>query len=199
MSAPQRIALADRGELLLWPKWLEDGEARALFDELSATLSWQQRSLTMFGKTIPEPRMSAWIGDPDAAYSYSGRAHEPADWSPPLARLRTQLQELLNHPLNSVLANLYRGEQDSMGWHADNERELGNDPTIASVSLGATRRFWLKHANAKTVRLELGHGSLLVMQGSTQHHWKHCVPKETSHREPRINLTFRRIGNVPQS
>ena len=96
--------------------------------------------------------------------------------------------------LNSVLANLYRGEQDSMGWHADNERELGNDPTIASVSLAATRRFWLKHANAKTVRLELGHGSLLVMQGSTQQHWKHCVPKETS---PKKRATERRASTSP--
>ena len=147
----------------------------------------------MFGKVIPEPRLSAWIGDPTATYSYSGRTHQPENWSPSLATLRVRLEKLVDCPLNSVLANFYRTEKDSMGWHADDERELGDSPTIVSISLGESRRFWLKHATADTQRLELGHGSLLVMRGSTQHHWKHCVPKETSHREPRINLTFRHV------
>src|SRR5690606_7487302 len=114
-----------------------------------------------------------------ATYGYSGRLHQPLEWPPCLASLRAQLEEDLGQPLNSVLANLYRNESDSMGWHADSERELGQSPTIVSLSLGETRRFWLKHKTAPTVRLALGHGSLLVMRGSTQHFWKHSVPKET--------------------
>lgn len=196
MSARQQLALADGGELLYWPNWLPHDESRELFDELHQAPFWQQRELKMFGKVIPEPRLSAWIGDPAAAYAYSGRVHEPLDWPPSLAALQERLRTFLDQPLNSVLANLYRTESDSMGWHADNERELGPCPTIASVSLGATRRFWLKHKTAETVRLELAHGSLLVMQGSTQHHWKHCVPKETASTGPRINLTFRYVHQL---
>ena len=196
MSNRQRIELADGGELLYWPHWLADDEGWSLLDELASRSFWRQRDLKMFGKLIPEPRLSAWFGDPGAIYAYSGRRHAPEKWPPSLAALRERLQADLDQPLNSVLANLYRDGRDSMGWHADNERELGKDPSIASVSLGATRRFWLKHAEAETVRLELGHGSLLVMQGSTQHHWKHCVPKETTHRGPRINLTFRHIREI---
>ena len=189
----QEIELADGGELLYWPEWLSTAEANQYFSELSALLPWQKKSLKLFGKVVAEPRLSAWIGDSGAVYSYSGRSHQPEPWPAILATLRVRLQELVGQPLNSVLANLYRDEQDSMGWHADNEAELGDAPTIVSLSLGETRRFWLKHPSADTVRLTLGNGSLLVMRGSTQHHWKHCVPKESSHRAPRINLTFRLI------
>lgn len=196
MGRCHTIQLADSGEILYWPNWLADNEASKLLEELSSTLPWLQRQLKMFGKVVAEPRLSAWIGDPGAKYTYSGRAHAPTPWLPALEVLRTRLEKQLGQTLNSVLANLYRNERDSMGWHADDERELGTNPTIVSVSLGQTRRFWLKHAAAETIRLELGHGSLLVMRGSTQHHWKHSVPKETSHREPRINLTFRHILEV---
>ena len=185
--------LADGGDILYRPHWLPPLEANELFEDLLEAVRWEQRELKMFGKMIAEPRLSAWIGDPDATYKYSGREHKPVEWPASLEGLRKRLENELGQGFNSVLANLYRGERDSMGWHADNERELGKCPTIASVSLGAQRRFWLKHDSAESVRLTLDHGSLLVMRGTTQHHWKHCVPKETRPTEPRINLTFRRI------
>lgn len=193
-SVPLVTALADGGELLYWPDWLTDGDARALFDELSALPLWGQREIKLFGKAVAEPRLAFWMGDADAIYTYSGRINLPEPWAPALASIRARLGDELAIDFNSVLANLYRDERDSMGWHSDDERALGRNPTIASLSLGASRRFWLKHATAPTLRLHLEHGSLLVMRGSTQHHWKHCVPKETKPRASRINLTFRRIG-----
>ena len=156
-------------------------------------LPWEQQTIRMFGRDILEPRLSVWIGDSAATYRYSGRTHEPVEWPERLDALRKHLEREVGQPFNSVLANLYRDESDSMGWHADSERELGDNPIIASVSLGETRRFWLKHKDAEPVRLALRHGSLLLMTGTTQHHWKHSVPKETSSRDPRINLTFRNI------
>jgi len=171
----------------------------AAADELQAQLmteiDWQQKSIKLFGKDIPQPRLVAWYGDSGASYTYSGLTWEPLDWTEALRSLKSAVEAAANARFNSVLLNLYRDGQDSMGWHSDDEPELGQNPIIASVSLGATRRFALQHKQYKALKqkIDLTHGSLLVMAGETQHHWRHQVAKTTRVQEPRINLTFRYV------
>jgi alkylated DNA repair dioxygenase AlkB len=187
--------LADGGELELLPDFIAEAERRALFDELRLGLAWQSRELRIAGRSVLEPRLTAWYGDPGAAYTYSGRSHSPLPWPNPLAELRERLNELTSARLNSVLCNMYRDGRDSMGLHADAEPELGENPLIASLSLGATRRFQLRHRTRADQRLDLDltSGSLLIMRGTLQHHYRHGVPKQRAIDESRINLTFRRI------
>jgi alkylated DNA repair dioxygenase AlkB len=136
----------------------------------------------------------AWYGDPQASYRYSGIAHTPLPWLPLLAELKIQIELQSKQSFNSVLCNLYRSGQDSMGWHADKEPELGNNPYIASLSFGAARLFKFRHLKTKdTVDVILENGSLLLMGGELQYHWRHSLPKTTKVSEPRINLTFRKI------
>lgn len=143
---------------------------------------------------MPAPRLEAWYGDAGASYSYSGLAHEPLPWTPELQRLRERVEVAAGTTFNSVLANLYRDGNDSNGWHADDESELGEQPVIASLSLGAARRFLLRHrASVERVEVVLEAGSLLLMRGKTQQCWKHSVPKQRTVHAPRINLTFRRV------
>lgn len=144
---------------------------------------------------MPEPRLSAWYGD--AAYTYSGKTRQPHAWMPILDALRQRIEIACQARFNSVLLNLYRNGQDSMGLHSDDEPELGPEPLIASLSLGAERRFVLRHKTLTDQRhtLTLAHGSLLLMAGRTQHAWKHGLPKAKSVAEPRINLTFRWLTN----
>jgi alkylated DNA repair dioxygenase AlkB len=166
------------------------------FERLEGELDWREETIRLFGKTFLQPRLLAWHGDPGARYRYSGRMHEPLAWTPSLAALRSRVEELTGARFNSVLANLYRNEQDSMGLHADDEPELGEQPVIASLSLGEERVFRLKHRrrqDLKPVRLGLPSGSLLIMAGDTQKNWKHEVPKQSRPCGPRINLTFRHI------
>ncbi|MCG8424753.1 MAG: alpha-ketoglutarate-dependent dioxygenase AlkB [Proteobacteria bacterium] len=187
--------LADGGELQLWQHWIGPDVAEVYFERLRDELPWRQETITIAGRQILQPRLSAWIGDAEAVYVYSGLTNRPGPWTATLRELRMRLQCSLGTPFNSVLANYYRSERDSMGWHADNEPELGGDPTIASLSFGAARRFILKHKKRKHARvaLSLGSGSLLVMRGTTQRYWKHSVPKENAPRGQRINLTFRLV------
>ena len=135
-----------------------------------------------------------WYGDPDAGYRYSGIDHQPRPWTPELQAIRARVEKQCQCIFNSVLANLYRDGKDSMGCHADDEKELGRNPVIASLSLGDERLFKLHHKNSKaTLDIILGHGDLLVMAGTLQHHWQHSVPKTKKFKTGRINLTFRRI------
>lgn len=188
------VALPD-ASLLLHPGWLADEAADRLFDDLRGTLPWSVHRIRMFGRSVDSPRLSAWIGDAEALYRYSGTDFAPHPWSGALAALRVRLQEELGVPFNSVLANLYRDGRDAMGWHSDDEPELGPQPVIASVSLGGVRRFALKHRQAPRLGrvLELPHGSLLVMTGDTQRCYRHALPRTTKPVAPRINLTFRWI------
>lgn len=168
----------------------------ALFEQLQREVAWREESIRLFGKTYLQPRLLAWYGDSDASYRYSGIRHEPLPWLPLLAQLRERVEALSGARYNSVLANLYRNERDSMGLHADDEPELGAQPTIASLSLGEERIFRLRHRSRKDLaplRLPLGAGSLLLMKGETQQHWKHEVPKQTRPCGARINLTFRLV------
>jgi alkylated DNA repair dioxygenase AlkB len=153
----------------------------------------------MFGREVTAPRLTAWFGDPHASYVYSGVRHDPVPWTPTLADLRARVERATEHAFNSVLLNFYRDGEDSVSWHSDDEPELGAQPVIASLSLGATRVFQLKHkrrADLARVDIELSHGSLLLMSGNCQSHWKHQIPKRRGRTRPgpRINLTFRRVG-----
>ena len=153
--------------------WLDPGVASALMERLLREVPWEVHRIRMFGREVASPRLSCWIGDADAAYRYSGSRFEPRPWLPALAALRERLASELEHPFNSVLANRYRSGADAMGWHADDEPELGPEPLIASVSLGATRRFLLRHRHdpARRLSLDLEPGSLLLMAGRTQRYW----------------------------
>jgi alkylated DNA repair dioxygenase AlkB len=165
-------------------------DAHRLFEELIAGIDWRQEIARMMGRRVPIPRLTAWHGE--AGYLYSGIQMNPAPWSPPLLEIRAIAEACAGQAFNSVLLNLYRDGRDSVSWHADNEPGLGRDPVIASISLGATRRFQMKHRRSNhRVSLDLPHGSCLVMAGPTQHHWLHQVPKTARPAGPRINLTFR--------
>ena len=157
---------------------------------------WCQEAVTIYGKKFMQPRLIAWYGDPAGTYSYSGIELAPLPWSSTLSRIRGVVEEFSGEKFNSVLLNYYRDHRDSMGFHSDDEKELGPLPVIASVSLGATRTFVLKHRTRpelKPIRIELASGDLLLMKGVTQKHWKHGINKQTKPCGPRVNLTFRRI------
>jgi alkylated DNA repair dioxygenase AlkB len=154
-------------------------------------IDWQRRPITMYGKTYHPKRLLAWHGDVD--YAYSGVNHRAATWNAPLDWLRGQIEQVCAARFNSVLLNWYRSGQDQMGWHSDNEAELGQQPVIASLSLGAARRFVLRRTDdhAHKVEFLLPHGALLIMSGTTQQYWQHSVPKMAKVSDSRINLTFR--------
>lgn len=182
------------GEALLYSQLVGDS-ADVYFKELLETIQWEEEEITMFGKRMKVPRLIAWHGDADASYTYSGVKHDPHPWTPLLSEIRVRVENQSSCKYNSVLLNLYRDGSDSMGWHSDDEPELGENPVIASVSFGQERKFHFRHKQKKydSVKLELGHGSLLVMKGETQHHWQHQVPKSKKILKPRINLTFRMV------
>lgn len=175
------------------------GAAQQWYERLQREIPWEHHHLRLFGRAIAAPRLSCWIGDADAVYRYSGTRFEPHPWTPACAELRARLQALCDENYNSVLCNLYRDGRDSMGWHSDNERELGSRPSIASLSFGAPRRFLIRHRRDPDQRLEidLASGSLLVMAGDTQRNYRHALPKSAHAPGPRINLTFRRVASTP--
>jgi alkylated DNA repair dioxygenase AlkB len=188
------IALLE-GAARYWPQAFTGTESAELFECLRDTVAWQREEVLIFGRRRPVPRLVAWHGDPMASYAYSGTRHDPQPWTDTLQMVRERVTRLSGCAFNGVLLNLYRDERDGMGWHSDDEPELGRDPCIASVSLGAVRRFRLKHRRrkAETAEQRLGDGSLLLMYGSTQHNWLHSIPKSSVHIGERINLSFRRI------
>ena len=181
------------------PGWLPAGEADALYDALMQQVAWETHRIRMFGRMVDSPRLSCWIGDPGASYVYSRVRFEPRPWPAALAALRSRVDAAAGVAMNSVLANLYRDGRDAMGWHSDDEPELGPRPVIASISLGGTRRFAFRHRHdpARKCTLELPHGSLLLMAGDTQAQWRHALPRTARPVPPRINLTFRRILPSP--
>lgn len=185
------------GRLHFWPNWLGCPEAEVALNGLLTEVPWQPRPITIAGRSVLQPRLIAWFGDPGTHYSYSGLTLDPLPFGPHLAGIRARIENQLGLGFNSCLANLYRDGRDSIGFHADTEPELGPNPTIASISLGATRRFVLKRSDRRAAEppfeLALSHGSLLLMSGTLQHHYKHGVPKTAKPVGTRINLTFRRI------
>ena len=167
-------------------------EALALFDALRAEIRWERHRVRIRGREVDCPRLSGWEGD--ATYAYSGITLRPAPWTERVAAVRRRIEAATGEAFNSVLANLYRDGNDRLGWHADDEPELGPAPVIASASFGAPRRFLLRpKRGGASVPIVLEPGSLLVMRGPTQRHWLHSVPPTRRPVGPRINLTFRRI------
>ncbi len=182
------------GELYLHNNFYGLQEADLLFDRLKTDLAWQEEAVFIYGRWVKVPRLMCWYGDSDAWYRYSGVNHQPRPWIPALQAIREKVERQCQCDFNCVLANLYRDGKDSMGCHADDEKELGQNPVIASLSLGDERLFKLHHKKRKeTVDVILGHGDLLVMAGALQHQWMHALPKTKKLKAPRINLTFRKI------
>ncbi len=181
-------------ELFYWADFLKPCESDELMTILP-TLSWQQPQITMFGRKIAIPRRQIWMGDEHCSYRYSGVTFSPEPWQPQIWHLTQQVNQALQQRFNCVLLNWYRDGSQGMGWHSDDEPELGDSPQIASVSLGQQRRFDLRHRQTQTqLQLELAHGSLLLMAGKCQQYWQHRLPKQTVASAQRFNLTFRYIA-----
>jgi alkylated DNA repair dioxygenase AlkB len=202
-TGAQRIELP--GADILWhAAWLPPHEADALYADLLQAVPWETHYIKLFGREVASPRLSCWIGDPGTGYTYSRTRFEPRPWPASLMRLRRRLERDSDAAFNSVLANFYRDGSDSMGWHSDDEPELGERPVIASLSLGATRAFRLRRRLPRGVRAQRGdtlslpltHGSLLLMAGDTQRLYRHEIPKTREAIGGRINLTFRWINSA---
>jgi alkylated DNA repair dioxygenase AlkB len=192
---PQQFLLPD-AELWYWPCWLDNLEQQQLVQHLSQ-LNWQQPQIQMFGRQVTIPRQQIWMGDQDAVYCYSGTSFAPEPWSAPLQQLRQRVSVFFAQPFNSVLLNHYRNGAEHMGWHSDDEKELGPAPRIVSISLGATRRFDLRHKRqGVALSLSLQPGSLLLMQGHCQAYWQHALPKQLKVLDARFNLTFRQVFSI---
>lgn len=183
-----------------WPQFLCPDEASRLLSRLWKHLHWQQQEITLYGRRVLQPRLVAWYGDPGAYYGYSGIRLQPRAWTKDLQQVREQVEQQCGHRFNSVLANAYRDGSDSMGWHSDDEKELGAAPVIASLSLGAERTFRVRRRDRKTSGvtsswgLELGHGSLLLMGAGFQTDFQHALPRSRRPFGLRINLTFRWVA-----
>lgn len=185
----------DTAKLHFWSDFLTENQADELFEELKTSNLWRQDKVKVFGKTYDQPRLCFLAADRKVNYTYSGLTLPAVDFSKSLSLIKTRIEQISSTRFNSCLANLYRDGNDSNGWHSDDEKELGDEPVIASLSLGVTRNFDLKHKRNRLIkkRIELTHGSLLLMSGRTQKDFKHQIAKSKRIHEPRINLTFRYI------
>lgn len=178
-----------------YPNFFLHEEADILFEKLRLETPWQHDEITIFGKKILQPRLTSLYGNDGKSYGYSNIVMHPHAFNSTLTFIKDEIENTINETFTTVLLNLYRNEKDSNGWHADNEKELGRDPVIASLSLGEERIFQIKHNTNKDAKqsLILQHGSLLVMKNGAQLHYKHQIPKASKPKKPRINLTFRKI------
>ena len=182
-------------DITYFPSIFATGHADQLFLRLCENVNWTQRYLSMYGKKIRMPRMIAWYADPGVHYRYSGGESPQNEWTTELHQIKQQVENISYTKFNGALLNLYRTGQDSMSWHSDDERSLGTSPVIASVSFGATRRLSFKHRYNKKDRMSLSleHGSVLIMRGSTQQYWQHCLPKTRQQVAARVNITYRAL------
>ena len=184
------------GKYIFIENFINKKYSDALFQKLIEKIEWKQESMKMYGKELKFPRLTAWYGDDDKLYSFSGITLKPKRWTSELSYLKKKIEPICGVVFNSVLLNLYRDGNDSISWHSDAEKELGINPVIVSVNIGETRTFQLKHKTLKyKINIELNHGSLLIMMGEMQHFWKHQIPKTKKNVGERINLTFRVIKN----
>jgi alkylated DNA repair dioxygenase AlkB len=191
-AAPQALDLPD-GDVVFYPAFFTAGDADRLLQELLATTAWRQERITLYGKPIEIPRLTAWYGDEGTGYTYSGIVNDPLPWTPALLEVKQAVEGPAGVTFNSVLLNRYRTGRDGVAWHGDDEKEFGENPVIASVSFGGTRTFQFRHKRRKDLKasVALTHGSLLIMRGATQHHWLHQIPKTANEVDERVNLTFR--------
>jgi len=183
------------GEVFFYPALFNKAESDRLFKSLIANILWQQDQIKFFGKMINLPRLTAWYGENNKPYTYSGIPMNPHPWTPDLLEIKSKIEAIAKVNFSSVLLNRYRDGKDSVAWHCDDEPELGINPVIGSVSFGATRVFKLRHLSDKHLveKIELTHGSFVLMKGETQHKWEHEIPKTSKPLTERINLTFRVI------
>ncbi|MBW4614705.1 MAG: alpha-ketoglutarate-dependent dioxygenase AlkB [Desmonostoc vinosum HA7617-LM4] len=182
-------------EVTFYRHFFGQQESDEFFRVLYEEIKWRQDKINIYGKEIDLPRKTAWYGDKNHSYAFSGIHLEPEPWTPTLLQIKDRIEEIAKLKFNSVLLNLYRDGHDGVSWHSDAEKELGKNPVIGSVSFGDTRKFMFKHKRKKDLKaeVELIHGSFLLMAGTTQHFWQHQIPKTSQKVEPRINLTFRVI------
>ncbi len=194
-DTPLDLAMPD-AEVRYYPTLFAPQEADLLLTRLRDSIAWRSEDIFLFGKRVLQPRLTAWYGDIGKHYSYSGITMQPLPWTTELLEIKRRIEPLAGVTFNSVLLNYYRTGTDSMGWHSDDEPELGRNPVIGSVSFGAERVFHFRHRTLSTerVRIMLQHGSFLLMAGCTQHFWQHHLPKTAKPIGPRINLTFRVIS-----
>lgn len=194
INAERQLGKIENGEYVYYPNFFAKSESDLLFNRLRKNIIWKQESMNIYGKNVNFPRLTAWYGDNDKPYSFSGITLTPHGWNEELLIIKRKIEPIAKVTFNSVLLNLYRDGNDSISWHTDAEKELGINPVIASVNFGATRNFQLRHIKTKQkIEIELIHGSLLIMQGQLQHFWQHQVPKTAKRVNERINLTFRVI------
>tara|TARA_B110000305_G_C19195740_1_gene518739 strand:+ start:233 stop:844 length:612 start_codon:yes stop_codon:yes gene_type:complete len=193
-KTPIKLALPD-ANITYYSSFFSPKESSEYFQILLNEIEWQEDDIKVFGKTYKQPRLTALYGMNNASYRYSGITMFPKPFNFILKEIKTKIEEITEIKFTTVLLNFYRDGSDSNGWHSDDEKELGENPVIVSISLGAERTFRLRHKKDKTQKknLILQHGSLLIMKGETQHHWQHCIPKSKKDIKPRINLTFRVI------
>jgi len=192
-AIPLTMAGAD---VIYHPNLLSTDEGNELLQKLMNTVTWRQDQITVYGKTHPQPRLTALFANNDIPYSYSNIKMQPKPFTKELFALKEKVKQYTNTKFTTCLLNYYRDGQDSNGWHADDEKELGKNPVIASISLGTDRWFHFKHRTDKNLKYKilLQHGSLLLMQGKTQENWLHQIPKSKKINTPRINITFRTIN-----
>ncbi len=191
----KEVAINYKGlEIISYEKFINSSDADRLFSSAINEIPWKTSTIKMYGKEVPIPRLQCWVGDPGCEYAYSGKSLQRYDFFEPLIEIRASIEDRLGIYFNSVLANLYRDGNDSMGFHADDEPELGNNPVIASVSLGADRPLIFQNKDKTETKIfDQPHGSLMIMRGATQSTWKHGIRKTKKILEPRINFTFRNI------
>ena len=171
-------------------------QSQLYMKHLTNDIKWKREKIRMWGKEIVTKKRIAWYADEGKSYTYSGSTFYPVQWTEVLLEIKKQVEHYIRFQFNSVLLNEYKSGEVGMGWHSDDEKELGIDPIIASLSFGANRDFIFKHKTDKSfekIKIHLKSGSLLIMSGSTQHYWKHSLPKRLKVRDPRVNLTFRKI------
>jgi len=193
-DAKEGLTVIENGEYIFYPYFFSKSDSDLLLKNLRSNIIWKQESMIMYGKKINFPRLTAWYGNNDKPYSFSGITLQPLPWSSEIISIKSKIESVAKTVFNSVLLNLYRDGNDSISWHTDAEKELGINPVIASVNFGATRKFQLRNIKTKEkLEIELAHGSLLIMQGELQHFWQHQVPKTSKIIGERINLTFRVI------
>lgn len=191
---PGELVCLTNGEYRYFPNFFNRTDADRLLKAFEENIEWKQEEMQMYGKILKFPRLTAWYGDDDKPYSFSGITLKPLPWTAELSEIKDLIEPLSDVEYNSVLLNLYRDGNDSISWHSDDEKELGQNPIIASVNFGQERDFQLKNkATGEKLNIKLQHGSLLIMQGAMQHHWQHQVPKRKNIDKPRVNLTFRVI------
>ena len=196
IETPNPIIKLQDAELLYHPAFYDKTESDRIFKTLLETIEWKQDKIMMYGKELPLPRLSAWYGDNNKPYTYSGITLNPLPWTEELLQIKEKIEAEAKVKFSSVLLNRYRDGQDYVGWHTDAEKELGKNPVIGSVNFGATRKFQLRRIDdhKEKFEVELKHGTFLLMQGSTQHYWQHQVPKTATKIGERLNLTFRVIN-----